>query len=498
MKNIKRQQVESDLNKLYIKANKYTQKCQPQKALECIKVAAKWLYNYNFKYTAPEFEKLLVQNSQYLSVSEWKGEENRVTFFDSFAMDNRGLSLIYVKALVKLGYSVQFITYEENRKYMPRIAQLLESNSVNEIIFLRQNELVNAQIVVDNIKLFRSEKVIMHITPWDVSILLACYAMGGRIKKFLINITDHAFWLGKDAIDYCIEFRDYGANISQIERHISSKKIIKLPYYPAPTVAEFQGLPFDLKGKKMIFSGGNLYKISGSSIFYDIVHHILDNHKDTVFLYAGGGDNTELLHFIKNNHYEKRFYYIAERLDLDEIMKRCYFYLSTYPICGGLMAQYAIANGKIPITYTDGKNLCDEIDSFLVNTNEQKLSYYNLPLMLKEIDCLLEDEQYLKEKEKEWGNYLPSEQEFTIGLKETLQNYCTKYEINKFFIDTEAFGQIYFDSGNNNYYNYSIPIIKSKNIEIYFLFRKEILYGSWEYVKKKLKNITNKYIKRKR
>lgn len=488
MQKIKQEKVELDLNKLYSEAQKYTEEKKVEKALDCIKIAATWLYKYNYKYFSSRLENLLVQNAKYLSIKEWKEIKYKITFFDSFAMDNRGVSLIYINALIKLGYSVQFITYKKNQKYMPRIMECLQGNSKNEIVYLSENDLENAQIIVNKIEEFKSQKLIMHITPWDVAILLASYVLDKKIERFLINITDHAFWLGVNAIDYNIEFRDYGANISQRERNIPREKIIKLPYYPAPTTSKFQGLPFDLKGKKMIFSGGNLYKISGSSVFFDIVKHILNKHEDTIFLYAGGGNPTELNRFIKEQHYEKRFYYISERLDLDEIMKRCYFYLSTYPICGGLMAQYAVANGKIPVTYTDGKNLCDEIDSFFINTNGKKLSYYNLQDLLNEIDHFLNNKQYLEKKEQQWLNYLPSEEEFTTELESALQKHCTKYKINEFPVDIDAFAQIYFDSGMNNYYNYATPILKSKNIKLCFLFRKDILYGGLEYIKKKFWN----------
>ena len=31
-------------------------------------------------------------------------------------------------------------------------------------------------------------------------------------------------------------------------------------------------------------------------------------------------------------------------------LEKSYFYLSTYPICGGLMFQYAASAGKVPVT----------------------------------------------------------------------------------------------------------------------------------------------------
>ena len=73
---------------------------------------------------------------------------------------------------------------------------------------------------------------------------------------------DHAFWLGRNAFDYCLEFRDFGANLSRQYRHIPIQKLLKQPYYPLadPTIP-YGGLPFErADGDFVIFSGGTLYK----------------------------------------------------------------------------------------------------------------------------------------------------------------------------------------------------------------------------------------------
>lgn len=57
-------------------------------------------------------------------------------------------------------------------------------------------------------------------------------------------MTDHAFWLGRFAFDYCIEFRVYGYNISIQKRKIEKEKILMLPYYPVIRKEKYQGLPF--------------------------------------------------------------------------------------------------------------------------------------------------------------------------------------------------------------------------------------------------------------
>lgn len=484
-KKVEKRDLIDSLDKMNKLAQHYTNIGKSEKALKCISVSANWLYNYNIMYVSEKLETLLKINAKKIKVKPWEINSKRITFFDSFSIDNRGLSLIYIRGLNALGYAIQYITYKKNTNQMTRIIKELNRKDENNIVYIERENFEDIQHIMEGIKEYKSGKFLMHITPWDTTALMISYALEDIVERFMINITDHAFGLGAKAIDYNIEFRDYGYNISNKERKIPKKKLIKLPYYPAKTEAEFQGFPFDASGKKVIFSGGSLYKTSGSSIFWDTIKYILDNYEDAIFLYAGKGSTLEMDKFIKHNHYEERFYFVTERLDLDEIMKRCYFYLSTYPICGGLMAQYAISNGKIPVTYTDGANLCDEVDSFLINTNGKKLSYYDWDTMISEIDKMMMDENYLLCKAEQWKTFLPTENEFNEQLEEALVKHCTKYNVLDLSIDVEAFEEVYFKSQENNYFNLIKPVIRTRDLSICVRFIKEFCRGSICFIKRK-------------
>ena len=82
--------------------------------------------------------------------------------------------------------------------------------------------------------------------------------------------------------------------------------------YPEINETTFKGYPFvDGDNRKFIFSGGSLYKtFSENDYYYKIIDYIM-------------------------NKYPNRVYYTHERPDFYEIIKRSYFYLSTYPVCGG-------------------------------------------------------------------------------------------------------------------------------------------------------------------
>lgn len=488
MQKINRQKLIHDYNKAILLSEKSLHQGNLNRAIKFIQIAAEWMYNYNICYADDRIEKIILNISQnFLMPKVTRKREKKIVFCDSFAMDNRGLSLIYVKALIKRGYDILFITYKKNDNTMSRIKKELEKRPLSKVVLLEECDKDRRFVeLADKIVEFEPSRILLHITPWDVDFLILCHLFHGVLERYIINITDHAFWLGKSAIDYCIEFRSYGYSISRKERRIEDGKLLVLPYYPAKTEQEFQGLPFSLEGKKMIFSGGSLYKTSGSHIFWDIVKYILKNYSDTVFVYAGSGNTDEMQRFIQKNRFEERFYHISERLDLDEIMKRCYFYLSTYPICGALMAQYAVSNGKIPVTFTDGKNLCDEVDSFFINTNGEKLSFYNQQELYKEIDKMLTDSEYLSEQEKKWEKYLLHEEEFTAELDSLLQRHMTKYSKEIIDIDTVEFSNIYFESQNNNYLSYAKIIIKAKSIFIAMYYLKEIFKGGIYFIRKKI------------
>lgn len=116
--------------------------------------------------------------------------------------------------------------------------------------------------------------------PNDVVGVTSLNILEGKVTRYQINLTDHAFWLGARCIDKCIEFRDYGANVSAKYRGISKNIIAKLPFYPIVNKdISFQGFPFQIvKGQKVVFSGGALYKtFGGQNKYYDIIDNILKN-----------------------------------------------------------------------------------------------------------------------------------------------------------------------------------------------------------------------------
>ena len=109
-------------------------------------------------------------------------------------------------------------------------------------------------------------------------------------------------------------------------------------------------LPFDIGCEKYVFSGGVLYKTLGDQnlYFYKIIDYILKNHKDMRFIFAGGGDATEITKIVQK--YPARMFHIQERSDFIRLMENSVFFLITYPMFVGLMMRYSAMVGKVPLT----------------------------------------------------------------------------------------------------------------------------------------------------
>ena len=411
-----------------------------------ISTCARILYMANQTYYDQFLEEKLIEISNILNitVNEYPAKKDTILFFDSFGLENRGLAQIYLKALSNIG-KIIYVTYADYKNKIPKLAKIVETNNQNKIYYLEGKDYL--QKIKELKQIFEKEKplhIINYSTPWEVSLPIASYPYRNFTKRYLINLTDHAFWLGAQLIDYCVEFRDYGAFISKKYRNINKKNIVCLPYYPVIDInKEFEGFPFPYNETKhrIIFSGGNIYKtISKDNLYYKIVDYILSNYSDVIFWYAGSGDTLLYENFNKlKEKYPNQLFLTKERQDLYQVLKSCYFYLSTYPVCGGLMMQYAAIAKKLPITL----KLDNLVDDLLINQNNLEIMFDTYEDLIKEINKLLKDQSYLKSKETKLENSVISENEFQEQLNFVINTGKTKYKLDYKPVNTEDFRKEY-------------------------------------------------------
>lgn len=422
---------------LELKAENY------ENALNLISECANLLYQTNLYYIDDNLEEYLkiIANAMKASYT-FDNNEDMVLFYDGFGLNNRGLAQIYLKALCKFK-KVIYVTYEDCKESIPDILDILRKNKGVVLYINRDRSQYTQQIVqlCNLISEFKPHDFFFYSFPNDVVGVTSLNILEGKVTRYQINLTDHAFWIGARCVDKCIEFRDYGANISVKYRGIRINNIAKVPFYPIINKdILFQGFPFQIAdGQKVVFSGGSLYKtLGGQNRYYNIIDNVLKKYKEVVFWYAGSGDDSKLKELMEK--YPGRVFHTLERTDLFQTLQHCRFYLNTYPICGGLMYQYAALAGIVPVTLRHD----EDADGYLLNQEKLMVDFENEDDLYQEVDKLLCNDTYFYERRKQLRCSVVSEEEFLCNLKEVMNNNYT-IEKNYTNIDTDVFRSEYLN-----------------------------------------------------
>lgn len=455
------------------------------KAFAALSVCSNLQYQWNQVYTDPVLERYAVQlaNITHNGSCEWISPlQTKIIFYDGFGLDTRGLALIYLRAFVFLKYDVVYITTNDTKQ--PEIEKAIKGSSVvREYISSGWNNikcLYELQCIVNK---HRPNKAFFYSLPSDSVGVTFFIQMRNRVKRYQVNLTDHAFWLGVSAIDYCIEFRDYGAGISFHRRGIGKDNLILLPFYPNINMnMSFGGFNFDTTDKKIIFSGGALYKtIDKDLTYYKMVRILLINNRDLIFVYAGNGDDYYLGQLIVD--FPSRVYHIKERRDLYQVMQNITLYLSTYPVTGGLMTQYAAAAGRIPVTLK-----FDSIsDGFLINQQSRCIEYNSVGELTEDVTRLLSDKAYLRSREAKLEGSISCEEEFTEQLRKLIQSDKTDYRFATEMPDTNRLIKTYRE--NFDFAKYELAVANLRNLSLLFELRDFYFKKLFTMIKKLIKKL---------
>lgn len=435
------------VDKLKNIANRAIKKGNYEKALAAIASCGRILNSFNQFYTDDALEEMLYKIADALkgqSCFEKKAEKNETVFFyDGFGLDLRGVALMYLNALKKNGYKIIYVTNIRAQYKQENIKRAMEdADIVWEYVDMRKSYRNWTEKLFALILQYNPKSLFLYTTPYDVSGIVAFCMFAGRGDRYLIDLTDHAFWLGKCAIDYCLGSREMSASIEHYKRGIEKDKLIKLGVNLL--IEEHQnheGLPFDVKNTRYIFSGGALYKTLGdeNNTYYKIVDHILSNHADIVFLYAGSGDDSQLKKL--RNKFGNRAIYIPEREDFFYLIENCVLYLNTYPMFGGMMMKYCAYAKKLPITLKHN----NDSDGLLLNQKTAQIEYETMDELIADVDKLLTDAAYLRKREGLLEGTVITEERFVNNLKNTIENHKTDYNHSFLEMDTTKFQAEYLE-----------------------------------------------------
>lgn len=476
--------VEKKLKKII---NHSIQKKRYEKAMSAIASCAQLFYIWNQKYVDYQLEMYSNDISDKLvevTILKSNVKSDTILFYDGFGFDTRGLAIIYLKAFAELGYKIVYLVPNRCKNQQKELKNILEKFDVTWIYYSTSRYKKRLKIINNTFNVFKPKNAFFYSTPDDVAGASVFFAYKDIVTRFQINLTDHAYWLGTTIFDFCIEFRDYGASISYYYRGIPRKKLIKLPYYPyynKETV--FEGFPFKSENKKIIFSGGSLYKTLGDSnnTYYKILEQLLMLHPDVIFLYAGSGDCTELNKIAKK--FPHKVYHISERKDLYQVMRHCTFYLNTYPMLGCLMTQYAVVAGKVPLTLIRKDDVAEGI---LIEQEKRCIEYFDAKSLVEDANRLLTDKAYLNNREQLLVGAVISSTEFKDVIQSIIKRNNSKYVISYKRYNTESFLQEY--KNRFNAVDAMLSSVARKNNKILFFdfpwcFMKKVLRKSIKFIK---------------
>lgn len=472
-------------------------KCAWDKALSRISLAARYAYTYNDIYTDDELEQYLkvIADKLLLPVNKTSASyKNRFVFYNSFCVSDIGLAHQYLRAMISWDAEFLYI-FGQRTNSTERLYEEVKSYPKAEIYFVEQGVSLSQQVqsVYKKIVEYNPNKAFLYLLPWD-TIPVCVFNALPDITKYQINLTDHAFWLGRRCSDYTIEFTNRGCTISLEKRGFCKKQLLFQPFYPIADTNSFAGFPnIEIDNRIIIFSGGAYYKISGSNIYFQIVKHIIEKYPNVVFLYAGFGNDSKVKQFIIANKYEKRFILLGQRNDINEVFAHCDIYLGTYPIGGGLMTQYAAMNGKPLLCFTDSQSCLSDL--FIRSEKGINYEFSDLNLLYQELDRLIVNENYRKYIGKVLSHYVITPSEFNSQLKELIDtNSDTRHTFIKVPINYEEVFVRYceIDSASNDRY-LTFAIIKTLKFYSLFIFPKRILKSIPILIKKLFESISNKH-----
>ena len=483
----KAKQVDELINSLKDVMNDGIQKQNHEKAMAAISYGCNLLYQFNQKYMDPEFENGVVSIAEVYQkmhsdvLLDYQADSNTVLFYDGFGMDIRGVSKVNLNAIAKNGYRVIYVLPEKSRGKMPETEKMLEGMDVIwEYVDMKKSYAKWLEETLAVIFKYCPKAMFYYTTPYDAPGAVAFAVMTGKVDRFLIDLQDHAFWLGARSNDYFCGSRqvsasnllyERGVRKNQLLRHGGSLLIDKTEY-------DHSGLPFDPEKTRFIFSGGSLYKTLGDPelYFYKIVRNILEAHKDVYFLYAGEGDTSEMDKI--TSEFPGRAFLIQERKDFFYLITKCTFYLNTYPMFGGMMMKYSAYAKKIPVTLRHG----DDSNWLLYEQEKRRVEYDTYEELTRDVDRLLEDEAYLHEREALLEGSVVSEEQFIKDMKSAIETHTVTYHHTDYRIDTTKFRKEFYE-------RFDFQKIRK---EIVFL-RDRSLFGSYPWM---MMALLEKYSKR--
>ena len=143
-----------------------------------------------------------------------------------------------------------------------------------------------------------------------------------------------------------------------------------------------------------------------------------------------------------------------------------------------MIMKYSANAGKLPITLRHNA----DSDGLLLNQQEARIEYDTYQDLVEDVDKLLSDESYLKEREALLEGTVITEQRFVNNVRGVIEKHQTDYEHEVIEIDTSEFQKEF-------YLRFDLEEQKYKSVN----YINRSLYGSMPWMNKILiKKFMNK------
>ena len=401
---------------------------------------------FNFNYVDDEVEDLLKRISEnvILRSDNSKIDKDRWILYDDFCT-TYVLGLQWLDALAATGKRILYITsrnIQAESRHKNILARVSDYSNVETLIIPQGGRIERAQSLYDGIIHSGASKIILHkyATASVADLVLPILPAG--MEKYVINLSDQTFWTGARFIDYCLEFRQFGASVSLQRRGLKIEQLLMVPFYPADDQNPFAGFPAECtSGKVIIFSGGDYYKtLDERRTYWMLVKELLDRYPQVVFLFATKnipeGDG-EIKRFIADNHFEGRFLYIRFRPDIFQVFAHCDIYMGTCPTSGSLMSQLAAVNGKPILQYYKPGTSDDETEQALCVNDKFSISYDSVEGFLAEAEKLILNVDYREKRGRRLKSAMMQRDQFNRLVIKTLSSNLSQLPIAEYHIDYE-------------------------------------------------------------
>lgn len=424
-----------------------------EKSLEYIDQCATVAQQFNFIYADYELEDLLRKIGEKVlpeTPTNYQPVKNRVVFYDDFCVSFI-LALQYIEALVAANKEILYVSLDGKGGRFDAILETIKGYKKVKIkIIENKNRCQSTRDIYSSIIEFRPEKIFLHIFAKS-RIVPALYHLPPKTEKYIINLADQTFWLGVGAVDYVLEFRQFGVSVSQQRRGVKPQQQLLIPFYPIVDGNPFHGFPegCNTEGKVVIFSGSDLYKVQDKRrMFWHLVKKVMDTFPEVVFWFATKiqGNNINIINeFVRENHYEGRFFYTPFRRDINEVLAHVDIFMGTCPVCGSLMSQLAARNATPILQYYYPGTPDDETEQAICVNEDFQISYQNEELFMAEADKLINDTEYRKRQGERLQKAMVSPEQFNNMVKIAIDTNKTPMPLKPFEMDYEILDNRWFE-----------------------------------------------------